>query len=33
MATATAEGEEPMLINFEDANDLRRIKGDVAGEP
>lgn len=33
MATATVAGEEPMLINFEDANDLRRIKGDVAGEP
>jgi len=32
MATAVAN-EEPLLINFEDPDDLRRIKGDVAGEP
>lgn len=32
MATAVAN-EAPLLINFEDPDDLRRIKGDVAGEP
>ncbi|MEY4177955.1 MAG: hypothetical protein RLY70_1529 [Planctomycetota bacterium] len=32
MATATT-GEEPLLINFEDPSDLRRIKGEVSGEP
>jgi hypothetical protein len=32
MATAVT-GEEPLLINFEDPSDLRRIKGEVDGEP
>jgi len=32
MATAVT-GEEPLLINFEDPSDLRRIKGEVNGEP
>lgn len=32
MATAVT-GEEPLLINFEDPSDLRRIKGEVEGEP